>query len=82
MKHMYKAPFKWRVCGWREPQERVNVSCSRTEAEVRLTGRRTGRLTAMQLVVLISEDEGPESVMMMMMMMAKMILSLKWKFRR
>lgn len=62
-------------------KERVNVSCSRTEAEVRLTGRRTGRLTAMQLVVLISEDEGPDAVMMMMMM-AKMILSLKWKFRR
>lgn len=61
--------------------ERVNVSCSRAEAEVRLTGRRTGRLTAMQLVVLISEDEGPDAVMMMMMM-AKMILSLKWKFRR
>lgn len=60
-------------------KERVNVSCSRAEAEVRLTGRRTGRLTAMQLVVLISEDEGPDAVMMMM---AKMILSLKWKFRR
>lgn len=62
-------------------KERVNVSCSRAEAEVKLTGRRTGRLTAMQLVVLISEDEGPDAVMMMMMM-AKMILSLKWKFRR
>lgn len=62
-------------------KECVNVSCSRAEAEVRLTGRRTGRLTAMQLVVLISEDEGPDAVMMMMMM-AKMILSLKWKFRR
>lgn len=62
-------------------KERVNVSCSRAEGEVRLTGRRTGRLTAMQLVVLISEDEGPDAVMMMMMM-AKMILSLKWKFRR
>lgn len=60
-------------------KERVSVSCSRAEAEVRLTGRRTGRLTAMQLVILKSEDEGPDA---MMMMMANMILSLKWKFRR
>lgn len=49
---------------------------------MRLTGRRTGRLTAMQLELLKSEDEGPDAMMMIMMMMAKMILSLKWKFRR